>query len=122
MLIRQLFVQGQAEPYRGHVGKVIRSQALALDDGAVDCDLIEPTGVDGCLDQNETRIALPQPLLRGGTAMRRAVVHDPKQPFPRPLGFLGQHRLDQPAQGCNTGPRFTPAQAISPAYVPGGQR
>src|SRR5499427_3373975 len=73
------------------------------------------------MDQNDTRIDLTQPLLRGGAAMRRTVVHDPKQPFPRPIEFLGQHLLDQPAKGFNTGPRFTSAYDISPAYVPGGQ-
>src|SRR5262245_31818343 len=73
------------------------------------------------MDQNDTRIDLPQPLLRGGTAMRRAVVDNPEQPFPRPIGFLCQHLLDQPAKGCNTGSRFTPAHDIAPADVPGGQ-
>src|SRR5215813_6520939 len=121
VLIRQLFVQGQAEPYRCQVGKVIRGQDLALDEGEVDFDLIKPTGMDWGMDQNDTRIDLPQPLLRGGTAMRRAVVYHPKQPFPRPIGFLCQHLLDQLAKGFNTRPRFTPAHDISPAYVPGGQ-
>src|SRR5262249_31276867 len=73
------------------------------------------------MTQNDTRIDLTQPLLRGGTAMRRAVVYDPKQPFPRPIGFLCQHLLDQPAKGFNTDPRFTPAHDISPAYVPSGK-
>src|SRR5215831_5962427 len=44
-----------------------------------------------------------------------------KQPFPRPIGFLCQHLLDQPAKGFNTGPRFTAAHDIAPADVPGGQ-
>src|SRR5439155_2766591 len=82
---------------------------------------MEPTGVDRCMDQNDTRIDLTQPLLRGGTAMRRAVVHDPKQPCTRPRGFLSQHLLDQPAKGFNPGRRFTPPYDIPPADVPGGQ-
>src|SRR5262245_49745833 len=53
--------------------------------------------------------------------MRRAIVHNPKQPFPRPIRFLRQHLLDQPAKGFNPGCRFTPTHHISPAYVPGGQ-
>src|ERR687884_691219 len=73
------------------------------------------------MDQNNTRIDLTQPLLRGGTAMRRAVVHDPKQPLTRPIGFLRQHLLDQAAKGCKTGRQFTPAHDISPTDVPGGQ-
>src|SRR4029450_1449191 len=120
-LIRKLFIQGEAEPYRFQVGKVLGGQDLALDDGEVDFDLIEPTGVDRCMDQNDTRIDLAQPLLRGFTTMRRAVIHDPKQPFTRPIGFLSQHLLDQPAKGFNTAPRFTPAHYVPPAYVPGGQ-
>src|SRR6266446_8976366 len=121
VLIRKLFVQGQAEPYRFQVGKVIGGQDLALDDGEVDFDLIEPTGVDWCMDQNDPRIDLTQPLLRGVTAMRRAIVHDPKQPFTRPIGFLSQHLLDQPAKGFNTGRKFTSAYDVPPADVPSCQ-
>jgi len=121
VLIRKLFVQGQAEAERLQIGKVIGCQDLALDDGAVDCDLMEPTGVDWCLDQTDTRIDLTQPLLRGVTAMRRAIVHDPKQPFTRPLGFLRQPLLDQAAKGFHTGCQFTPAHDIPPANVPGSQ-
>lgn len=32
-------------------GKVIGSKNLALDDGEIDFDLIEPTGVDGSVNQ-----------------------------------------------------------------------
>ena len=48
--MRKLFVQGQAEPDRFQVGKVIGGQDFALDDGAGDFDVM-------------------QPLRRGGTAM-----------------------------------------------------
>src|SRR2546422_8544782 len=71
--------------------------------------------------KNDRKFALPQPLLRGGTAMRRAVVHDPKQPFTRPIGFLSQHLLDQPAKGLNPSRRFTSPYDMPPADVPGGQ-
>src|SRR5262245_46631207 len=73
------------------------------------------------MDQNDTRIDLPQSFLRGGPTMRRAIVHNPKQSFARPIGFLSQHLCDQTAKGFNTGPRFTPAYYVSPADVPGGQ-
>src|SRR5262245_3264999 len=53
--------------------------------------------------------------------MRRAVVHDPKQPFTGPIWFLRPHLLDQPAKGCNTGRPFTPAHDVPPADIPGGQ-
>src|SRR5215831_6387782 len=103
VLIRKLFVESQAEPYRFQVGKVLGSQYLALDAGEVDFDLIKPTGVDRCMDQHDTRIDLTQPLLRGVTAMRRTIVYDPKQPFTRSIGLLSQHLLDQAAKGFYTG-------------------
>src|SRR4029453_4704100 len=53
--------------------------------------------------------------------MRRAVVHNPKQPFTRPIRFLSQHLLDQPAKGFNASLRFTPAYYISPTHIPGRQ-
>src|SRR5262245_27961523 len=69
IVIRKLSVPGEAELERFQVGTVIGGQDLALDDGARDFDVIEPTGVDRCMDQHETRIDLTQPLPRGGTAM-----------------------------------------------------
>ena len=81
--MRQLFIQGQAEPDRFQVGNVtIGGQDLPWDDGEVDVDLIEPTGVDRCMDQNDPGIDLPQPRLRGFPAMRRVVVHDPNSRAP----------------------------------------
>ena len=52
--------------------------------------------------------------------MRRAIVHDPKQQFTSPIGFLRQSLLEQPAKGCNTGRQFTLAHNVPPADVPGG--
>src|SRR5262245_49402228 len=53
--------------------------------------------------------------------MRRAVVHNPKQPFTRPIRFLSQHLLDEPAKGFNTGCRLTPTYHVSSTHVPGSQ-
>lgn len=41
----------QALGERRQGGKVIGSKNLALDDGEIDFDLIEPTGVDGSVNQ-----------------------------------------------------------------------
>ena len=43
--------------------------------------MIEPTGVDQGMDQQDTGIDATQPLLRGFTAMQRAVVHEPGKSF-----------------------------------------
>src|SRR4029450_2374547 len=76
-LIRKLFVQGQAEPKCFQVGKVIGGQDLALDNGEVDFDLIEPTGVDRRMNHNDPGIDVMQPLRRGGTAGGRAHAQKP---------------------------------------------
>src|SRR5215471_19630053 len=91
---------------------------VGLNDREVDLDLIEPTGVDRCMDQNDTRIDLTQPLLRGGAAMRRAVVDDPEQPFAGPIRFLSQHLIDEPAKGSDTCRRFTPAHDTPSTHIP----
>ena len=64
-LVGQCFIQGQPEPYGFQIGKVIGGEHLPLDDGEVDFDLIEPTGVDGGMDQDDTGIDLLQPMLEG---------------------------------------------------------
>jgi hypothetical protein len=121
MLRRELCIPGQAEPDRFHVGKGIRGQYLAWAAGTGDVALMEPTGVGRCMDPPGTSIDLLQPLLRGVTAMRRALVHAPQQPVTRSLGFLSQPRLDPAAQGGHPRRRGTPAPALSPPDVPGGQ-
>src|SRR5712691_3108745 len=121
VLIGKLFIQGQPEPDRFQVGHIIGCQHLPLNDREVDLDLIEPTGVDRRMDQNDTRIDLTQPLLRSGAAMRRTVVDNPEQPFAGPIRFLSQHLGDKPAKGEDTRRRFTPAHDASPAHIPGGQ-
>jgi len=37
----------------GERGEVVRGEYLALEDGEVDLDLIEPTGMDGPVDQDQ---------------------------------------------------------------------
>src|SRR2546423_5035677 len=82
---------------------------------------MEQRGMERGMNKMNTGTGLPLPLLRAGAAMGRAIVDDPKQPFTRPIGFLSQHLLDQPAKGCNTSRQLTPAHDISPADVPGSQ-
>jgi hypothetical protein len=119
--VGQFFVEGEPEPDRFQIGQVIGGQYLPLDNREGDFDLLEPTGVDWGMDQNETRSALTPPLLRGSTAMRRAVVPDPEPPFARPRRFLSQHLVDEPTKRANARRRFTTAYHIPSAHIPCGQ-
>ena len=53
------------------VCEIIGVQNLALDYGEIDLDLIEPTGVDGRVNQQESRITSLQALDGFGPEMRR---------------------------------------------------
>src|SRR5262249_60477272 len=78
-------------------------------------------GWDRCMAETDPKSDFPQPLLRGGPAMRRAVVDDPEQPFAGPIRFLSQHLIDEPAKGSDTCRRFTPAHDTPSTHIPGGQ-
>src|SRR5712691_796781 len=54
----------QAVLDRGERGEVVGGQDLALDDREVDLDLIEPTGVDGRVDEHEVRPTGAEPSPR----------------------------------------------------------
>jgi len=47
----------QARLHGGEVGAVVRREHLALDDRAVELDLVEPGGVGGQVDENERGVA-----------------------------------------------------------------
>src|SRR5207253_4156762 len=66
----------------GEVGEVVGGQDLALDDGVVDLDLVQPRRMDGAVDEPQPATTAPgvTPLqaVDGRLApVRRAVVDDP---------------------------------------------
>jgi len=50
-------------------GEVVGSEDRSLHDGEVDLDLVQPAGVHGCMDDDEARILLLEPLNRACAAM-----------------------------------------------------
>ena len=63
-------LEGQQAPFKvGPVGKVARRKEFALDDRKVDLDLVEPTGVDRRMDQNNIGPLGAEPVGRWLTAM-----------------------------------------------------
>ena len=59
-------------------GEVVRCEHLSLDNGEVDLNLIEPTGVDRAVDGHDFGIGRLKTFDRGLAAMGGAVVDDPK--------------------------------------------
>ena len=61
---------------RGQRREVVGREDLALDDGEVDFDLVEPAGMDGTMDRNQARIFRLESCHAARPAMGRAIVHD----------------------------------------------
>ncbi len=59
-------------------GEIIGGQDLALNDGKVDLDLIEPTGMNGSMDEHQARKAALKSRHGTLTPVTRTVVHDPE--------------------------------------------
>lgn len=64
--------------HRFEVGEVIGRQDLALNNGKVNLDLIQPTGMNGAVDEHQARIAALESRHGTVATMTRTVVHDPE--------------------------------------------
>ena len=80
---------------RGEVGEVGGLDDLALHDGEVDLDLVEPGRVDREVDEHGAGPGLAHPLDRGRTGVGGAVVHDPEHPPCRGVGLLCHDLFDE---------------------------
>src|SRR5947199_7640817 len=77
--------------------------------------------MDRGMDQDQARVALDQPFLRGLAPMRRPVVHDPEDPITRSVGLLSHHLVDQAAKGLEARLLLAPAHDESTADIPSRQ-
>ena len=60
--------------------EVVGGEDLALDDGEIDLDLVEPTGMHGTMNRNQAWKFILESGNAFGAAMRGAIVHDPEHP------------------------------------------
>ena len=70
-------LEGQeAVRHLGEVGEVIGGEHLPLDHGEINLHLVEPTGMNGQMDQDQVGTSSPESPHGGGSTMGRAIVHD----------------------------------------------
>jgi hypothetical protein len=62
----------------GEAGKVVGREDLALEDGEIGLDLVEPIGVDRSVDENDVVPFGAQPSGGAPPTVRRAIVNDPE--------------------------------------------
>jgi len=97
------------------------SKHLSLDDGEVDFDLVEPTGVDGGVHQGGIGPLRADALYGLRTAVSRAVVHDPKGAVGRPVRLLGHDLSHEAVGGGDPALLLTATEEFGAMNVPGRQ-
>lgn len=102
------FVQGLEIVWREH---------FSLNDGEVDFDLIQPTAVNGSMDQLQAGIALLEPLRTGRPTMGRAIVHNPENAPRLGIGGLVHHPVDQAIKSRNAALRLAVAEKPGPMDI-----
>ena len=120
-LVGKFFILRQPESYLLQVGEIIGCQHLALDDRKVDFYLIEPTGVDRGMHQDDPGIDLIQSLLGGLPTVRGAIVHDPEKARCGAIRFLGHYLVYQSTEGFDPSLRFAASHHLAPANIPSCQ-
>ena len=103
------------------IGKVGWSEELAFDDGEIDLNLVEPTGVDRCMDQDGVAPFGSKADDGAGTTVRRAVVGDEKHATRTTIRLPAHDLGDQALERRDTSLAFTAAEQFGTMYVPSGE-
>ena len=89
-----------------------------MDDRKIDLDLVEPTGVNRSVDQDDARINFPQAVAGRFATMRRTVIHNPEQSFRRTVGLLRENLIHQSAKRFDAGRWFATSHDITTPNIP----
>jgi hypothetical protein len=103
-------LEGQQAPFKvGPGGRVAQCEEFALDDGKVDFDLVEPTGVDRRMDQNDMGPLGAEPVGRWLTAMGGTIVSDQEHATRRTIRCASMTHRDHAVGNTNAGGTPKPA-------------
>src|SRR5574337_853816 len=101
--------------------EVAGREQLALDDGEVDLDLVEPTGMNGSVHEDDVAPSLANSHCGTVAAVRSAVISDPEDASRRTIRFLGHDLVEQSTKGFDSRGGFAPPEDLGTMNVPGGQ-
>jgi len=98
--------------------EIVRCEDLALNNGEIDLDLVQPAGMHRGVEWDQGRpLVLKAPDgLRA--AMRGAIVHDPEDTVSRTVGFSTHHLGHQPIKGSDAVYGFATAEEFGVVNVP----
>jgi len=105
--------------------EIIWSQHFSLDDGEVDLNLIEPTAVNGSMDQLQAGVPLLEPLHTGNSSMGGTIIDNPEHAARLRIGGLVHDPIDQVVKGDNAAVQLAVAEELGVMDIQGchiGQR
>ena len=102
----------------GQRREIVGREDLPLNDGEVDLDLIEPTGVDRSVDEDGIGPFVAQTVGGFLASVSGAVVHDPKDPSSGLVGLLVHDFADEPIHGSYTAFHFAATEDLSAMDIP----
>ena len=111
----------QAAFEAGKIGKIAWRERLALNDGEVDFDLVEPTGMDRRVDQDEIWPFGSQSSRGPLAAMGRAVVCDEEHAIRRTIRFLAHELGDKTLKRSDAVAAFAAAEQLGSMHIPSGE-
>lgn len=102
------------------VVEVVGGEHLALDDGEVDLDLVEPAGVNWGVDDMCVGPLPPEAVDAGLPAVDGGVVQDPEDAPGAVVGGSGHHVADEAVEVDDAGAWRAGAEDLGAAHVPRG--
>jgi len=105
----------------GQRREIVGREDFPLQDGEIDFDLIEPTGVDRSVDEDGIGPFVAQTVYGFLAAMSGAVVHNPKDPASGLVGLLVHDFADEAIHRSNSAFDFTAAEDLCPMDIPSCQ-
>jgi len=103
------------------IRKIIGCEDLALDNGEVDFDLVEPTGMDGRVDEGDGWPLRTDPGDGALSAMGGSIVDDPEDAPCGAIRFLLHDLAQEATEGVNAGRKFAASKDLGAMDVPGGK-
>ena len=110
----------QSPPELLEIAEVVWGQRLALQDGKVHFDLVEPTGVHRRMHHLSARPLPLESLHARLAAMNGCVVHDPEHALRGVVGRLSHHPGDQTVELLDPASGNAEAEHLGSVHVPSG--
>jgi hypothetical protein len=99
-------------------GKVVGREDLSLDDGEVDFNLVEPTGVDGTMDESQVVELVLQSGNATLTSVGRAIIHNPEDAVRAVVGRLGHDLFNKSSEWLDPRMLLASSEDLGPVDVP----